>query len=127
PFTISQVNATNINNVSTHITWATNVSATSRVFASVTSPVSRENNSLTASSDVLVTNHDLLLSGLTASTKYYYVVVSRDASNNEVVSQEYTFTTHAVGGSGLVISNVAVSNTMANSVRITWTTNVPAN
>lgn len=42
-----------------------------------------------------VTNHSVSIDGLTASTTYYYLVKSTDASNNTGISDEMSFTTDA--------------------------------
>ena len=41
----------------------------------------------------LVTSHNVTLTGLIANTKYHYRVKSNDASGNEAISKDYTFTT----------------------------------
>ncbi|MEK9180502.1 MAG: hypothetical protein AAB897_03760 [Patescibacteria group bacterium] len=38
-------------------------------------------------------SHDLMLSGLMASSMYYYVVSSADASGNSAMSSESSFVT----------------------------------
>ena len=65
-----------------------------------------------------------MLSGLTPSTKYFYIIESRDASGNTGTSalETYTFTT----GPGPVISNVSVTSVFDEEVTVTWKTDVPA-
>lgn len=81
----------------------------------------------TAASQTGVTSHSVALSGLTASTVYYYVARSTDAAGNAVTSAERTFTTAAsTDTTAPSISDVRVRDRTSTSARITWTTNEPA-
>jgi len=77
------------------------------------------------------TSHFVELSGLTASTTYYYIVKSTDEAGNLATSTEATFITAAEeptpkpDTTAPVISDVAVE-THATSAVITWTTDEAA-
>ncbi|PIS32535.1 MAG: hypothetical protein COT39_04070 [Parcubacteria group bacterium CG08_land_8_20_14_0_20_48_21] len=74
------------------ILWTTNESSTSRVvyaLESLTTATSTE----TVQNVMLVTSHSINLTGLTASTTYYFIVQSADVSGNSATSTEDTFVT----------------------------------
>ena len=73
------------------ITWTTNEAATSQVYFGTTTSYS----ATTTLDTNLVTAHSAAISGLTASTAYHYVVVSKDAAGNTATSTDQTFTTAA--------------------------------
>ena len=112
--------------ISAMITWMTNASSTSKVFYSTSTPVDVNSSStLNVSNASLVTNHSLMISGLTASTTYHFVVASTDASNNTTFAPETTFTTTAtpvvVDITPPIIS--ATSTTASTStISVTWLT-----
>ncbi len=89
PPNISSVSSSVTSSTAT-ITWTTNESANSTVHYGTT-------NATTSSSslDDLVISHSVGLSGLSASTLYYYNVSSCDYWNNCNTSIQYTFTTSA--------------------------------
>jgi hypothetical protein len=89
PPVISAVSIIGIARSSAVITWATDEPATSQVEYDLT-----ENYGAATTLDTeLVTSHTVSLSGLTAGTTYHYRVKSNDASGNEKVSRDDTFTT----------------------------------
>ena len=90
---ISGVSATSTLATSTRIVWTTNESSTSRVWYSTSTPVVATSTTPSVESSSLVTSHDLMLSGISASSTYYYVVSSADASLNSAMSGESTFLT----------------------------------
>lgn len=91
---ISGLMATGTAATSTRIDWVTNELANSKVWYSTSTPVSTSATStLQISSSDLVLGHHLTLSGLTATTTYYYVVSSADAKGNATTSVESSFTT----------------------------------
>ena len=92
--TISSVSPSVTHSTAT-ITWTTNESANSTVHYGIT-------NATTSSSglDDLVIPHSISLSGLSASTLYYYNVSSCDYWNNCNTSIQYTFTTSAAPTNG---------------------------
>lgn len=71
------------------VTWTTDEPATSHVAYGTSAGVYTG----ASSSASLVTSHSLVLTGLSADTLYYFVVVSSDASDNAATSSEYTFAT----------------------------------
>lgn len=96
---ISNVEAENISSASAKIEWKTNEASNSKGWYSVSTPVWTASSTPAAGaiampgSSLLVTSHEILLSGLTASTTYYYVVISADAAANWSVSSERSLTT----------------------------------
>ncbi len=125
---ISGVATTNILLSGATITWTTDEAATSKVYASTTSPFTPA-NAITASSGGSVKNHTVALSSLASSTTYYYIVESHDLFGNTATSSQYSFTT-ATGGPVDVtppaISALATSDITTSSASITWTTNESA-
>ncbi|MDH7481598.1 MAG: family 10 glycosylhydrolase [Armatimonadota bacterium] len=90
PPTISNVSASPGVTTAT-ITWTTNEPSTSQVEYGLTTSYGNQ----TPKDTNLVTSHSVLISGLSPTTLYHYRVKSADASNNEAVSSDYTFTTTA--------------------------------
>jgi hypothetical protein len=92
PPTIRNVKVTSVTETSAVITWTTDEPATSQVeYETATSY-----GSTTPMDANLVTSHSVTLSGLSASTTYHFKVKSKDASGNETVDSDRTFTTSAV-------------------------------
>lgn len=109
--TLSNVASANVTDRSALISWTTNEDAdsvveygTSAAYGSV------------ASDTAMVTNHSISLSGLSASTTYHFRVKSKDASANEGVSADYSFTTGAPG----TVADIIVDNANAALVGA-WT------
>jgi hypothetical protein len=75
------------------ITWTTNESAKGTVRYATTTPVSTALNQLVAMDSSLMTNHNLSLMSLTASTTYYFIVESTDAAGNTATSSQMSFMT----------------------------------
>jgi fibronectin type 3 domain-containing protein len=70
------------------ISWKTNESAKSSVdFGLTTEYGSSEGN------DDLVTDHSVLITGLSPNTTYHYIIVSEDSAGNAGVSDDLTFLT----------------------------------
>ena len=74
------------------VTWTTNEPSTSSVDYGTTIGYGS-----TSSEGSLVLSHSRTISGLTSSTLYHFHVVSSDASDNEAVSSDGTFTTTSSG------------------------------
>jgi hypothetical protein len=72
--------------------WTTNESATSKVYYATSTPVNIGTAS-SVSDTTLITSHSLNLSGLVASSTYYYLVESKDAALNTSTSTEFSFPT----------------------------------
>ena len=88
--TISNVSANPSYN-SCEITWTTDEPASSVVVYGTSS----SNLNQQATSSGYVTSHSVTLTGLSAETKYYYMVKSADQSDNQANSSVYNFTTTA--------------------------------
>jgi len=92
PSIISSVAVSNIASTTATVAWTTNEEAKSKVYYSTTTPLIFS-TALNIANNSLVTSHSLGLTGLTASTTYYYVVESKDASDNTATSTENSFET----------------------------------
>ncbi len=89
PPVISNVNATDITDLSVKITWDTDEPADSLVRYGTESGNYTDN----VSDSAYVTSHAIDLTELAPETTYYYVVNSTDKSGNLAESFEYNFTT----------------------------------
>lgn len=86
--------AISASSTSADISWTTNEAATSKAYYSTISPLDLISTStLLISTLTLSTNHLLNLSGLTASSTYYFAVESKDMANNIATSTEQSFIT----------------------------------
>lgn len=98
--TISAITATAITTTAATIQWHTDEAATSRVEYGLSNAF----GSATTATSVLVTNHSVVLHGLTAGTMYHFRVRSGDASGNISFSGDRVFTTASsddgAGGDG---------------------------
>jgi len=90
---ISDLMATSTTATSTRIIWVTNETADSKVWYSTSTLFTIATSTPMASSSALVLNHDIPIFNLNASTTYYYLVTSADASANTATSTEQSFTT----------------------------------
>src|SRR3989344_5517718 len=91
---ISGVDAENTATTTATIVWETDEAANSVVWYATTSGFNTDDDGvLRAESTLLTTSHSVSLSGLTASTTYYYMVSSTDTDNNETKSDEESFIT----------------------------------
>ena len=86
---ISSIKSDNITVSGATITWATNEPATTQVQYGLTSAYL----STSTLDTTPVTSHSVNLTGLNADTTYHFRVLSKDASNNQAESEDYTFTT----------------------------------
>jgi len=89
PPQISNVQAVNVSSSSVTITWTTNEDSTSQVEYGT----SQSYGNMSQLDSVLRTAHSVAIDGLDGSTTYDFRVISRDASNNESVSNNFVFTT----------------------------------
>lgn len=92
PPVISAVAVSHIASTTATVAWVTNESTKSKVYYSTTTPLVFS-TALNISNNSFVTSHSLDLTGLTASTTYYYAVESKDISNNIATSTEKSFET----------------------------------
>jgi hypothetical protein len=90
---ISAVNSTDITKTGATITWSTNEAATSQIEYGLT----EEYGSSTTLDTNPVTGHRVELTELKAGETYHYRVISKDAANNQAVSEDSTIitTTHS--------------------------------
>ena len=89
---ITNLLATSTTATTTSIVWGTNESATSKVWYATSTPVVVGGFGVLMTGDnSLVTSHNIGLSGLTATTTYYYFVVSADAAGNVATSSQNSF------------------------------------
>lgn len=116
-----------VGTTSATISWNTNESATSKVYFSSTSPVN-----LSLADFVLnpsyITIHSIAIPNLIASTTYYFVIESKDPSNNTATSSQFSLKTLASttpDTTGPVISNI-VTNVGSTSIQVSWNTNEPS-
>ncbi len=124
--TISSLGASSVQAASALVTWKTNEYATGRIFLSTSTPVVPA-SATTQSHSGLTLVHSLFVSGLTASTTYYYVVESKDASGNTATSSVQSFTTLASNDTTApTISGISFSGITASGVTVNWTTNESA-
>ena len=93
PPILSLVTNTGTTATSTNITWTTDESATSKIWYTTALPLLIAPATLHTGSIDLVTSHVTPLGSLTASTTYYYLAVSGDASSNSATSSVFSFTT----------------------------------
>ena len=76
------------------VSWTTNEAATGEVYYGIATPLDLSATSTAnVSTSTLSTGHSLGITGLNASTTYYFVVKSADASGNVATSSEDSFTT----------------------------------
>jgi len=92
PPVITNVSSTQITSSTATIVWTTNESSTSKVYYSTLTPLNIGTASFATVGGLFI-DHSVTLGGLTASTTYYYVAESADASGNQATSTEQSFTT----------------------------------
>lgn len=130
--TISNVRSWPLNRAA-FISWITNEPADSAIFWSTTTPVSVNSSSTPQQVYSVRTRvHQILVRGLSASTTYYAVVRSRDASGNVAYSPEFSFFTRGgtttppiVDTTAPTISNVVLS-AGTSTMNVSWVTNETA-
>ncbi len=113
----SAVQAATITTTSANLTWTTNVATTSRVDYGTS-----ENLGQSATASGSSTSHSVALNALTPGTTYYYKLSGTDATNESRTSGVFSFTTLA----NTVITAVTATPLSSRSIRVTWTTNHPA-
>lgn len=136
--------STLVNNSSAIITWNTNEAATSQVdYGTVSTTLGT-----TVSTSTLETTHNIILTGLTNNTVYYFRIISADSGNNITTDDNggvgYSFTTLETPGSPVTIingsrrpdnadttpptiSDVVVSDITARTAKVSWRTNEVGN
>jgi peptidoglycan hydrolase-like protein with peptidoglycan-binding domain len=89
---ISAIAAGSIATTSAKITWTTDEMATGEVWYGLSLPLASTSSSIVGTS-TLSLSHDIDLMGLSATTTYFYIVVSADAAGNTATSSEASFVT----------------------------------
>lgn len=89
---ISNIAAVGSSSTTAYIYWTTNENATSTMWYASTTPVNKSTASK-VSTNTWKTVHSLNLSGLTATTTYYYLIEVADAAGNVSTSTEHSFKT----------------------------------
>jgi peptidoglycan hydrolase-like protein with peptidoglycan-binding domain len=89
---IARVAVTGVSSTTATVKWTTNERATGAVFYTATSTVDLA-TATSVGTTSLTTSHSLSLSGLAASTMYFYVLESEDASGNTATTSARSFTT----------------------------------
>lgn len=106
------------------ISWSTNERADSKVFYSTNSPVNTNSSStLSVSLNRLIKDHRVELNSLSASTTYYFIVQSRDASGNTSTSLEASFKTKDSEDIVSPVITNAVAIVSSTSIQVSWNTN----
>jgi len=90
---ISSIEATSTTPTTAVVTWETNENATSTVWYDDSTPVDTDVASKVADDGLVTTSHSLGITGLTASTTYYYKVGSTDTEGGTSISEERSFET----------------------------------
>ncbi len=123
PPVISNIQVINITHNSATVTWDTDEPTDSKVEYGLAASYELGE----VSSTDLKTSHSMPLSGLIPDTLYHFRVTSADASANQAVSSDDTFSTLALTDAvPPVISNIRVINITENSATVTWETDEPA-
>lgn len=91
---ISNLVSSEITSTGAKITWTTDEGTKDKIWYSTSAGVDTS-GSANMEDNTLDTAHTFNLTGLTASTTYYFRVSSTDASGNDVMSGEMSFTTPA--------------------------------
>lgn len=121
PPVVSNIQAGNIGQSSANVSWTTDEPADSQVEFMGTCPSS----GCVITTTNLTTSHLINVSGLTPETTYNYVVKSKDVSNNQATSNNFSFTTQAPpppDTTAPIITNINVSNIGVSAATISWTT-----
>jgi hypothetical protein len=117
---ISGVGSGTLTGESATIEWNTNEEANSLIRYGITTDYGdmAGNDLVNIDVDNYVTSHSVIIHNLIPATKYYYVVISADASGNVAVSSENTFSTSSPSN----ISSIKVVSTALGKATITWST-----
>jgi hypothetical protein len=119
PPVISTVGTSGLSPTGVTVGWTTDEAADSQVDYGTTASY----GSTTPLAATKVTAHQVVLSGLTASTTYHYRVRSADAAGNTAVSADNTFTTPAPDATppSVAVTSPVASTTVSGTVPVTAT------
>lgn len=87
---ISSVNVAGLSSTTATVSWATNESATGKLYLGTATPITFTE---TSHATVPGTSHTIHLTELTASTTYYYAIEAKDAANNTATTTTQSFVT----------------------------------
>lgn len=90
--TLGAASVSNVSSTTATVAWTTNEPSTSKVYYAAGSSLNLGTAS-SVSSAALLSNHSLIVSGLSASTTYSYAVQSQDAFGNTSTSATSSFST----------------------------------
>ncbi len=127
--TISNVASSSVSTTQATITWDTDEVSNSTVGYSTTSGIFTDEVGVATMKDNAagVGQHQVVLTGLSPATTYYFQAISSDSDNNKTTDDEdgsgYSFTTL----SGPAISNVDTPSISENEATITWNTTTVSN
>lgn len=120
----------NVTKTSADIAWITTEKADTKVFYSTSNPVVATSTTLSVGNNDKTYFHHVKLTGLTASTTYYFLAQSTDAAGNVGTSSGQSFVTEsnpvAPDTTNPVVTNVQATTT-SSTATITWDTNEVAN
>lgn len=116
--TISAIKSDFVSDAGATITWTTNIKTTGQVLYDTGSMPSGLYGFSTPLTSNLETSHTIVLSKLSANTKYYYRVVSIDSAGNKNISSENTFTT------SLIFNVTTQTGYYHSGVTVNWSTSV---
>ncbi len=124
---ISNVSPSAVDENSATIHWTTDVPSNSTVVYTTDSKFQKGLQTITTND--LVVDHNVTITGLTVNTRYYFKVLSKDSSGVESFDDNggkyYQFAT-TQDTTPPQITNVSASLTKSDSAVITWLTNEPA-
>ena|SRR3989344_570608 len=89
---ISGILTSLIGSTTATVSWSTNEAATGKVYYGTVNPLNL-GTTLNVGNILLATSHSFNLTGLTASTTYYYVLESKDAVSNTATTSGASFVT----------------------------------
>ncbi|MDD4995144.1 MAG: hypothetical protein PHW53_01595 [Patescibacteria group bacterium] len=115
---ISNIRVINITATSAEVVWDTNEPATSQVDYGLTDVYGTE----TPTDFAYVTEHHVILTGLTPNTDYHFLVRSYDIAGNGAVSGDNIFHTLTSVDSP-IITDVQIVDITETSARVIWQTN----
>ncbi len=105
--------------------WTTNTKTDSKVFYSLTSPVDINSSSTkSVAQNLRVKEHQIFIGGLTASTTYHALIISRDVFGGSATSSEFEIKTKSLSSdtTAPIISNI-VTTIGSSTLNFTWNTN----
>lgn len=113
------------------VSWNTNQQTTGIVYFSTDSSLLASTTVASVAVDnTFNLNHSVTLSGLTPNTKYFYLIVSKDSSNNTAQTDVRSFQTKSLPTPDTTAPKILFLldlNTAGTSSQIIWLTSEPSN